>query len=163
MGKPNWRNVRPANIQDAFQWCIRFAKQQHNRSVEGIADLMGVNHWTLYKWVGEGDMPAKLLRGFENACGIDYVSRWLVESAGKMVLEVPRGKKCTPKDLHDLQSAYHEAAGALMKFYRELGDVDQCLAALQTALEQTSWHKSNVQKYQQPELPMNGEDLENEC
>lgn len=48
MSKTNWRNVRPTNIQDAFSWCIRYAKHKRNLSVESIADVMGVNHWTLY-------------------------------------------------------------------------------------------------------------------
>lgn len=153
MSKRNWRNVRPTNIQDAFQWCIRYAKQRNNLSVEGIADIMGVNHWTLYKWVGEGDMPAKLIRGFEMACGIDYVSRWTVESAGKMVLEIPRGKQCGARDIQHLQTDCNTAIGLLITFYDELQGLDETLASLTVLLETTAWHRTNVQKARQPELP----------
>jgi uncharacterized protein with NAD-binding domain and iron-sulfur cluster len=125
--------------------------------VDGIADLMGVKQWTLYKWIEEADMPAKRIKNFELACGIDYVTRWLVESGGKMVMDVPRGKKCGSMDIQELQSAYHGAVGELMKFYGELTDVDETLAALQTALEQTSWHRGNVEKYRQPDLPFDEE------
>jgi hypothetical protein len=158
MNKINWRNVRPTNIQDAFQWCIRYAKQKRNISVESIADVMGVNHWTLYKWIGEADMPAKLIRGFENACGIDYVSRWTVESAGKMVIDIPRGRKCDGLEIHNLQTDYHTAVGLLMSFYTDLTGLDETLASLQNALEQTAWHQGNVKKYRQPELPFDEED-----
>lgn len=158
MNKKNWRNVRPTNINDAFQWCVRYAKHQHNRSVEGIADLMGVNHWTLYKWIGEGDMPARLIKGFEMACGVDYVSRWLVESANKMVLDIPRGKQCGTHEIQQLQLDYHIAVGLLLQFYQELEEVDEVLASLQNALEHTAWHKGNVEKYRQPELPFDEED-----
>ena len=157
MSKTNWRNVRPTSIQDAFQWCIRHAKHKHNRSVEGIADLMGVNHWTLYKWVGEGDMPAKLIRNFEMACGIDYVSRWTVESAGKMVLEVPRGKKCGAGEIHHLQADCNTAIGLLITFYSAQQGLEETLGSLQMLLEQTAWHKGNVEKYRQPELPFDEE------
>jgi hypothetical protein len=157
MSKPNWRNVRPTNIQDAFSWCIRYAKHKHNHSVESIADVMGVNHWTLYKWIGEADMPAKLIRGFENACGVDYVSRWLIESAGKMVIEIPRGKQCGPHEIQHLQAVYHVAVGELMGFYEDAKDIDSALSAIQASLEQTSWHKHNVEKYRQLELPFDEE------
>lgn len=157
MSKTNWRNVRPANIQDAFSWCIRYAKHKRNLSVESIADVMGVNHWTLYKWAGEGDMPAKLIRGFENACGVDYVSRWLVESAGKMVIDVPRGKQCGAGEIHRFQTDCHTATGLLITFYGELTGLEETLASLQTLLEQTAWHKGNVEKYRQPELPFDEE------
>ena len=158
MSKTNWRNVRPTNIQDAFSWCVRYAKHKHRRSVESIADLMGVNHWTLYKWIGEGDMPAKLIRGFENACGVDYVSRWTVESAGKMVIDVPRGKQQGAGEIHHFQTDCHTATGLLIAFYGELQGLDETLASLQALLEQTAWHKGNVEKYRQPELPFDEED-----
>lgn len=158
MAKRNWKAVRPLNLRDALDWCVRHAKEQHNRSVESIADLMGVNHWTLYKWIGEADMPARLIKAFEHACGIDYASRWLVESGGKMVIEIPRGKHCGPHDIQQLQAVYHIAVGELMGFYEDAKDIESALSAIQSALEQTSWHKHNVEKYRQPELPFDEED-----
>lgn len=157
MSKRNWKAVRPLNLKDALDWCVRYAKENHNRSVESIADLMGVNHWTLYKWIGEADMPARLIKAFELACGIDYASRWLVESSGKMIIDVPRGKACNGTEIHDLQNDYHTAVGLLMTFYTDLTGLDETLAGLQTALEQTAWHRGNVQKYRQPELPFDEE------
>lgn len=153
MSRQNWKTVRPLDLQSAMEWCVKFAKAKHNRSVDGIADLMGVNKWTLYKWMAEADMPARLIKTFEHACGIDYVSRWLVESSGKLVVAVPTGKKCGADDIQTLQAAYHTTVGEVMKFYQELTDVDDALAALATALEHTSWHKGNIEKYRQPELP----------
>ncbi|WP_026601664.1 hypothetical protein [Methylomonas sp. 11b] len=158
MSRQNWKAVRPLDLQSAMEWCVKFAKAKHNRSMDTIADLMGVNKWTLYKWVAEADMPLRLIHSFEHACGINYVSRYLVESRGQMVVDIPRGKKCGAGDVHALQTAYNAAVGELLKFYEELGDVDETLAAMQTALEQTSWHRGNVEKYRQPELPFDEED-----
>lgn len=157
MTRQNWKAVRPLNLKDAMDWCVRYAKARNNLSVEGIADIMGVNHWTLYKWIGEADLPAKRIKGFEHACGINYVSRWLVESGGQMVVDVPTGKKCGATDVHQLQAAYHAAIGELLRFYEDQTGVDETLAALQTALEQTAWHRGNVTKYRQPELPFDEE------
>lgn len=158
MKQQNWKAVRPLDLRDAMEWCTKYAKAKHNRSVDTIADLMGVNKWTLYKWMAEADMPARLIKTFEHACGVNYVSRWLVESNGQMVLDVPTGKKCGTADIQHLQQDYHMAVGLLMKFYEELGEVDETLGALQNALEQTAWHQGNVKKYRQPELPFDEDD-----
>lgn len=157
MSRVNWKAVRPLDLRDAMDWCVKYAKAKHNRSVDTVAELMGANKWTLYKWMAEADLPARLIHPFEHACGINYVSRYLVESRGQLVVDVPRGRKCGAKDVHELQTAYNQAIGELLKFYDELGDVNEALGALQTAMEQTSWHRGNVEKYQQPELPFEDE------
>jgi len=153
----NWKAVRPLDLRDAFQWDVRFAKEQYNRSIDNVADLMGHKKWTVYKWIDEADMPTKYIKSFEHACGIDYVSRWLVESNGKIIIDVPRGKKCGPVDVQVLQVASHQMVGEVMRFYSELSDVDAALAAIQTSLEHTSWHRGNIEKYRQPELPFDEE------
>jgi len=89
---------------------------------------------------------------------VDYVSRWLVESAGKMVIEVPRGKACGASEIHQFQTDCNTATGLLITFYGELQGLDETLASLQTLLEQTAWHKGNVEKYRQPELPFDEEE-----
>jgi len=157
MSRQNWKAVRPLDLQSAMEWCIKYAKAKHNCSVDTIADLMGVNKWTLYKWIADADMPARLIHAFEHACGINYVSRYLIESRGQMVVDTPRGRQCDAKDVHQLQTTYNNAIGMLLKFYDELGEVDETLAELQNALEQTSWHQHNVKKCRQPELPFDEE------
>jgi len=47
--------------------------------------------------------------------------------------------------------------GELIKFYAEQNNLDGTLAAIQTTLERIAWHKGNVEKYQQPELPFDEE------
>ncbi|PPD36772.1 MAG: hypothetical protein CTY18_03020 [Methylomonas sp.] len=153
MSKLDWRKVRPLDLRDAMEWCTKYARAKHNYSVDNIADLMGVNKWTLYKWIADADMPARLIKPFEHVCGVNYVSKWLVESAGKMVVDIPKGKKCGVNDLQRLQASYHDSVGELIRFYDGGADVEKTLSAIQAALEQTAWHRSNVQKYRQPELP----------
>jgi hypothetical protein len=134
--------------------CTEYAREKHNRSVDHISDEMGLSSkYTLYKWISECSMPVRLIRPFENACGIDFVSRWGVISTGKLVIDVPKGRKGTPEDINALQAVTHEAIGALMKFYADQSDEASTLASLQLALERMAWHKGNVEKYRQPELP----------
>lgn len=153
MSRKNWRTVQPRDLRDAMDLCLQYAKAKHNRSVDTVSELMGVNKWTLYKWIAETDMPARLIKPFEHACGTDFVSRWMVVSSGKLVIDIPKGKKCGADDIQALQANYHDTVGKLMRFYADLSDVDDTLAAIQSTLEQTSWHRGNVEKYRQPELP----------
>lgn len=154
MKRKNWAAIRPRNLTHAMELSMEHALAKYNRSTDSVAALAGINSVnTFYKYLATGGLPARLIKPFENACGIDYVSRWLVESSGKMVIDMPRGKKCGAADIQALQAAYHATVGEVMKFYQELTEVDDVLAAIQVALEQTSWHKGNIEKYRQPELP----------
>jgi hypothetical protein len=154
MSRRNWRAMQPRDLRNAMELCLDYAKAKHNRSVDTIADLMGLaSKWTLYKWMQEASMPAKSIKGFEYACGIDFVSRWLVVSSGRLVIDIPKGRKGKAGDIQELQLATNEAIGALLKFYADPSDMDATLAAMQTALERMAWHKGNVEKYRQPELP----------
>lgn len=158
MIKRNWKRVQPYSLRDAMDKCLEYAREHHNRSIDNVADLMGLSSkWTLYKWVQEASLPSRLIKNFEHACGIDFVSRWLAVSGGKLVIDIPHGKLASPEDIHALQEATHDAIGALIRFYHDQADVETTLEAVQTALERLAWHKINVSKAQQPELPFDEE------
>lgn len=154
MSRRNWKKVQPSHLNQAMELCLAYARDKHNRSVEGVATLMGVNHWTLYKWLESGGIPARLIKPFEHACGIDYISRWLAMSDNKLVIDIPNGRDGNADDILALQEASNEAVGALLKFYNQQADRQQTLDAVQNALERMAWHKGNVEKFHQPELPM---------
>ena len=154
MSKRNWKTAQPLDLRDAMEMCLAFASHKHNRSTEHVADLMSLaSKWTLYKWVQDASMPSRYIKAFEMACDANYLSRWLVVSGGRMVIDVPKGRKGTTEDINALQAVTHEAIGALMRFYADQADEATTLAALQLALERMAWHKGNVEKYRQPELP----------
>jgi len=154
MAKRNWKQVQPRDLRDALDLCTVYALEKHNRSKDQIADLMALeSKWVLYKWISEANMPVRLIKTFEMACGIDLVSRWLVVSSGKLVIDIPKGRKGKATDIQETQSLSHAAIGELMKFYQGEKNMDETLAAIQTNMENMAWHKGNVEKYQQPELP----------
>jgi len=156
MAKRNWKQVQPRDLRDALDLCTVYALEKHNRSKDHIADLMALeSKWVLYKWISEANMPVRLVKTFEMACGIDLVSRWLVVSSGKLVIDIPKGKKCKATDIQDLQAVNHTAIGELIKFYNGEHNLEETLAAIQTSLESMAFHKGNVEKFQQPELPFN--------
>jgi hypothetical protein len=158
MAKRNWKRIQPRDLRHAMDLCLEYARERYNRSVDNIADLMGeVNRYTLYKWIEAGSMPVRKVKAFKHACGIDFLSRWLAMSGNKLVIEIPIGKIADPEDMQALQEITHAAIGSLLKFYKEQADSAETLAAVQTALERLAWHRANVEKCRQPELPFDEE------
>lgn len=153
MSRRIWKRVQASHLNQATELCLEYARDKKNLSVESVAALMGVNHWTLYKWLESGGMPTRLIKPFEHACGIDFVSRWLAMGDNKMVISIPKGRGGNAEDMLALQASGTEAVAALIKFYSESADIDETLVAIQAALEGLAWHKINVQKSTQPEIP----------
>lgn len=153
MPKRNWKRVQPHSLNHAIELCIEHARDKRNLSVDQIADLCRCNKWTLYKYMERGSMPADLIRPFEFACGIDFVSRWLVVSGGRLVVDIAFGRKQGPEDMQSLQEITLGAVGALIKFYNDQATDEETLGAVLSAMERLAWHKSNVEKTRQPELP----------
>lgn len=155
MTRRNWKALRPTSLRQALECCKDHAKDRLNRSVERIAEEMGLaDHWAIYKWIETGRIPAVLIRPFETACGIDYVTRWLAASESRLLIDLPKGHTATPVEMGELQATAHEAVGQLFKFYAGTASADEALAAVQQALEGFAWHRRNIEKHPQPELDL---------
>jgi len=149
-----WKRQQPGSLRHATELCKQHALAVHHRSVERIAELMGLpDHWALYKWLQNGRMPTCLIPPFEAACGINYVTRWIAASAGLMVLAMPTGRTVTQADMVGLNSGFANALQLLTNFYRDgSGDATATLEALRSHLEQVAYHHKNVAAYATPEL-----------
>lgn len=153
--KRNWKRVHASSLRQAMELCKEHAREKHNLSVERIAERIGLaDHWVLYKWIASAKMPAVMIPAFESACGIDLISRYLATRAGRLVIDMPRGKAAGSEDVQALQGVLHEAMGALMRFYAQEQEAEDTLAAVQRGLESLAWHRGNVQKHSQPELEL---------
>jgi hypothetical protein len=153
-----WKRVYPKNLRDAMELCKEHARERYNLSVERIAERMGItDHWTLYKWFQNGRMPISLVRPFEDACGIDLITRWMAASTGRVLIDIPLGRKASAEDIQALQTSLNDAVGELLQFYADKSDAAQTFAALRHAIEGLAWHHGNVEKHLQPELEFGGE------
>lgn len=153
MTRTNWKRLQPHSLRQALEMNKEFARQRHNLSVERIAERMGLpDHFALYKWMQNGRMPTVLIRSFEEVCGIDFVTRWLAASAGKLLIDTPSGKQISAEDLHTLQEVLNEVVGRLIKFYSNKADAPETLGAIQSAMESLAFHRGNVEKHMTPEL-----------
>lgn len=155
MARRRWKHRVPTTLRQALEWCKDYAKDRHNRSVETIAERMGLaDHWSLYKWIQSGRMPAVLIPAYEHACGVYYVSHWLAATDNRLVVKIPTGKRTSATDVLTLQGEVSSAITALIDFYNGTQDAPETLSRLQQAMEGLAFHHNNVRQYHTPELPL---------
>lgn len=153
----NWKTIQPTGLLHAFRLCKDYARERNNLSVERIAELMGITPDLLYKWLGTGKMPANLIPTYEHICNVDFVSRWLSISAGKMVISLPSGRQVQAVDVHQLQGLLNDAVGLILNFAAGKATPFETLAAIHAGMAGLAWHKANVEKHATPEFQF-GED-----
>lgn len=155
------KNSRPTSLRHALELCKDFAKTNHNRSVDNIADLIGLDDkFRIYKWIQSGAIPANMIRPYEHACGCDFVTRYLAHSAHKLLIDIPIGRKAADHDMHRLQTSFNEAVGALLAFSENKASATDTIAAITETMEELAWHRGNVEKTNQPEFDFMGDDHE---
>lgn len=112
------------------------------------------DHWALYKWIANGRMPLVLAPAFEHACGINLVARWMAATDGKLLVDIPSGRKAQPADMVELNTGFAQALQLLTDFYQADGKADPAatLDALRNHLQQVAAHHHNVAQYATPEL-----------
>ena len=155
MTRRNWKTLQPSSLRHAFELCKDHARERLNKSVEGIADDMGLaDHWVLYKYLQKGSMPANLIRPYELACGIDFVTRWLAGSGGRLLVQIATDRKLVHADIVELHEHFATALKLLTEYYAKPGDPSAALAALTTHMEHVAWHRQNVAQHVNPQLDL---------
>jgi hypothetical protein len=151
-----WTHLQPRSLPHALEAGIDRAREKLNKSVEQIAEQTGeTSQWTVYKWVQSGRIPANLIRPFEIACGADYVTRWLAASAGKLLIDVPTGRRLKESDVVAMHNGFGAALQLLTDFYAGKATAGDTLEAMQNHLEAVAWHHHNVRQHGTPELDFN--------
>lgn len=159
MPRRSWKHVRAGSLRQALELSLEHARERHNRSVERVADRMGLaSHWTLFKWASNGRIPAVLIPAFEAACGLHLITAYLAGSAGKLLIDVPAGRRASARDINALQASMTDAVGALLRFADGKAEAEETIAALTDTLESLAWHRGNVERAREPELDLAGGD-----
>lgn len=155
--KRRWKSVRASSLSEALELCVEYAAEQR-RPIKLLADLMGVELKTLYRWMSDTSMPLNRVRQFETFCGVSFISEYLCMAQGdKVVVAIPVGKKSDVTDLAELQVTFADAITLLVRFCHHGEAVDETVAALTKTLSQLAYQRSNVLKVGQPELELFGE------
>lgn len=157
MRNRQWKSVRPTSLSEAMELSIEFAAEKNRRPVKVIADLMGVEVKTLYRWLADTSMPLNRIRQFENFSGASFISEYLCLAQGdKVVVAIPAGKRAGVMELSELQCTFAEAVALLARFYQDGSGLDETVAALTGTLSQIAYQRSNVAKSAAPELDLFG-------
>lgn len=155
MAGRNWKRQAATSLPHALELSIEYARAKNNRSVDQIAELIGLaNKFTLYKWIESGKIPAISIRPFEHACGCDFVTRYLAHSAHKLLIDIPLGQCAGAEELQRLTGTCHAAVGALIDFHKGARTPEETIANITVAMEDLAWHRLNVEKHAQPELDL---------
>ena len=155
MRNRQWKSARPGSVGDAMELCIEFAAEKNRRPIKVLADLMGVEVKTLYRWLSETSMPLNRIRQFEDFCGIAFVSEYLCMARGdKVVVAIPAGKKAGVTELSEVQGTFAEAMALLVRFYQRGEAMEDTVAAVTATLTQLAYQRSNVMKSGAPELDL---------
>lgn len=148
------RKIRhiPGSLDEAIERCTE-AAERRRRPAKVMADLMGVELKTYYRWLSESSIPLNRVRQFEEFCGAGYVSEYLCLASGnKVVIGIASGKTASVTDLAELQANAAAALALLARFYQCGEGIEGTLAALTRTLAEFAYHRSNVMKTGEPEL-----------
>ncbi len=154
----NWKSVQPTSLLHALRLCKDHARDRKRLTVERIAELLTVSPDLLYKWLGNGRMPANVIPAYEHSCNINFVSRWLAMSANHLVIPIPTGKAVTPTDVSQLQALLNTAVGNILEFSAGKVEADAALAAIHGGMAALAWHQEAVRKHAEPELDFGGDE-----
>lgn len=152
-----WRTVKPRSLRHAIELNAQYALEKHRLTIESIAERMGIpSHWTLYKYMENGRMPAILIRAYEHACGCTYVTQYIAISANKLIFDIPTGKRPDASEILELNEAFNDSIKLLSRFYKGEAEAEDTISALTSVMCDLARHRENVIKGDAPELDLFG-------
>lgn len=159
MGYINWKKAKARNLEEAFRLCKDYAEfaNSNRLNIERLAELMGDGDETLRKWIRKATMPTHKIPSFEHACGCSYVSDYLAARTGKMLIDIPTGRKLKSTDVLQTQRMFNKSMELLIEFASGESTAEETSAALHASMCDLAYHNENVQKLKSPELDFEAE------
>jgi hypothetical protein len=146
----------PSSLDDAIQ-CQLAAAEKLGLVPKRMADLMGVDVKTYYRWAAESSMPLNRVRQFEAFSQASFISEYLCTAhGGRVVITIPTGKKAKASDLGEMQANFGKVVMLLEQFYNDKSGLQDTIAVLSQVLSQVAYHRENVIKNSNPELELFG-------
>ena len=109
------RQAKATSLDHAIKLAKRHAKERRLPS-KVMADLMGVELKTYYRWLLENTLPLNRIAQFEALTGSRFISEYLsVLHGDRVVIEIPRGRKGKTADMAQVQSQTAAALALLAK------------------------------------------------
>ncbi len=158
--KAAWGKQTPHNIYHALSLCEEFGLQHSNMGRQRLCDHFGNETSTTGKWIAQATFPVKRIMLFEQLCGAHYVTQYLANSQGFMLVPTPTGHGAKHKDLTAMQVFMTEVAGLLIRSYDGRANAQQTIDAIAVLMKDLAFHQKNVAKMEspQPELSLVNDD-----
>jgi len=154
MSRRTWSHMQPTTIGAAMETCLLYARERHNLSVDRVADRMGANKWSIYKWTANGRMPTALIRPFEHACQSPaWLTKHLCHGAHLLAVPIPTGRRIQPARINELQAACARSIELLAELPSGLMTPAAVVTQLTTTMEMIAAIRAAVQ-HEETELPL---------
>lgn len=151
MARTNWKCIVPHNMNHAIQLCKQHALDNKNMSVARIADHLAITTDTLYKWLGNGRIPANHVFAYEQACGISFITEYLAHSQGYLLVKAPTGRKAEHKDLNKLQLYMAQVAAKIIEANEGDCTAQDAIDHIKVLMQDLAYQQKNVAAVQVPQ------------
>lgn len=138
-------------MNHAIQLCKQHALDNKNMSVARIADHLAITTDTLYKWLGNGRIPANHVFAYEQACGISFITEYLAHSQGYLLVKAPTGRKAEHKDLNKLQLYMAQVAAKIIEANEGDCTAQDAIDHIKVLMQDLAYQQKNVAAVQVPQ------------
>jgi hypothetical protein len=138
-------------MNHAIQLCKQHALDNKNMSVARIADHLAITTDTLYKWLGNGRIPANHVFAYEQACGISFITEYLAHSQGFLLVKAPTGRKAEHKDLNKLQLYMAQVAAKIIEANEGECTAQDAIDHIKILMQDLAYQQKNVAAIQVPQ------------
>ena len=129
----------------ALNSCIFHAAEHYGLSITDIsASMEASSNWTVFKWIESGKMPLCEIAKFEDACHARFVTRYLAEHAGLLLLPKPKATDNPTQTLLGAHKAIADALSHAANFWDGKGDKKQALKTIDTAMEALACQRKQI-------------------
>ncbi|MCG9761763.1 MULTISPECIES: hypothetical protein [Pseudoalteromonas] len=154
MTKPKrrqWSRVVARSLPESLQLCKEHGMATRNMSVPRIADRTGVSTDMLYKYLGNGDMPASLLIPYMAATGREYPLQYMAHSLDKLVVDMPKSKKPSMPTLNHLNQFANQVIGMAMQLEEGGGNHQHVAEQIVVLMQELAYQKLEVERLDDPQ------------
>jgi len=152
--KSTAKSRKPISLADAVDLDEEHALNARRRPRKAMEELMDTSRSEYGRWINDLELPLGKLLQWSEFCGSTHVIEYLALASGKLVIDIPTGRKVAAADIHQLQSVLNDAVGQIIKFASGQEDAATALSAIHAGMAGLAWHKVNIEKHQQPELEL---------
>lgn len=138
-------------MNHAIQLCKQHALDNKNMSVARIADHLAITTDTLYKWLGNGRIPANHVFAYEQACGISFITEYLAHGQGYLLVKAPTGRKAEHKDLNKLQLYMAQVAAKIIEANEGDCTAQDAIDHIKVLMQDLAYQQKNVAAVQVPQ------------